>query len=111
MSTTHASTPGFYTARTSGYSRFGGKPVPEDGAKGSVLAIYAIYSHSYKFTETSRDQSGAFQLSVCRFEDFLPEYYNSLTEEDLAAREAWIDANTPEDSIALPQTLKDDDME
>lgn len=111
LSTTHASTPGFYTARTSGYSRFGGKPVPEDGAKGSVLAIYAIYSHSYKFTETSRDQSGAFQLSVCRFEDFLPEYYNSLTEEDLAAREAWIDANTPEDSIALPQTLKDDDME
>ena len=111
LSTTHASTPGFYTARTSGYSRFAGKPVPEDGATGSVLAIYAIYSHSYNFSETSRDQSAAFQLSTCRFEDFLPEYYNSLTEEDIAAREAWIDANTPEDSIALPQTLKDDDME
>ena len=48
---------------------------------------------------------------ICRFQDFLPEYYNSLTEEGLAEREAWIDANTPEDSIALPQTLKDDDME
>lgn len=111
LSSTHASTPGFYTARTSGYSRFAGKPVPEDGAKGSVLAIYAIYSHSYNFNETSRDQSGAFQLSVCRFQDFLPEYYNSLTDEQLAEREAWIEANTPEDSIALPQTLKDDDME
>ena len=111
LNTTHASTPGFYTARTSGYSRFAGKPVPENGATGSVLAIYAIYSHSYNFSETSRDQSAAFQLSTCRFQDFLPEYYNSLTEEDLAEREAWIDANTPEDSIALPQTLKDDDME
>ena len=111
MSSTHCSTPGFYTARTSGYSRFGNNFVPEDGATGSLLAIYAIYSHSYNFNQTTKDQSGAFQLSVCRFEDFLPEYYNSLTEEDLAAREAWIDANTPEDSIALPQTLKDDDME
>lgn len=110
MSTTHASCPGFYTARTSGYSRFGNNVVPEDGAKGSILAIYAIYSHSYNFSKTG-DQSGAFQLSTCRFQDFLPEYYSSLTAEQLAAREAWVEANTPQESIDLPQTLKDDDME
>ena len=111
LSTTHASTPGFYTARTSGYSRYTGKVVPENGSTGSVLAIYAIYSHSYNFNESSRDQSGAFQLTTCRFQDFLPEYYNSLSSSQLAAREAWIDANTPQESIVLPQTLKDDDME
>jgi hypothetical protein len=111
LSTTHASTPGFYTARTSGYSRFGNKVVPENGATGSVLAIYAIYSHSYNFNQTTSDQSGAFQLSVSRFQDFMPEYYNSLTEEQMAAREAWVKENTPQDSIDLPQTLKDDDME
>ena len=111
MSSTHCSTPGFYTARTSGYSRFGGNFVPEDGATGSLLAIYAIYSHSYNFNQTTKDQSGAFQLTANRFQDFLPEYYNSLTEEQIAARNAWIEANTPEESIALPQTLKDDDME
>ena len=110
LSTTHASTPGFYTARTSGYSRFANRVVPQDGATGSVLAIYAIYSHSYNFSKTN-DQSAAFQLSTCRFQDFLPEYYNSLTDDKLAAWESWIDANTPEDSVALPQTLKDDDME
>ena len=111
MSSTHCSTPGFYTARTSGYSRFGGNFVPEDGATGSLLAIYAIYSHSYNFNQTTKDQSGAFQLTANRFQDFLPEYYNSLTEEQIAARNAWIEANTPEESIALPQTLKDDDMD
>ena len=111
MSSTHCSTPGFYTARTSGYSRFGGNFVPEDGATGSLLAIYAIYSHSYNFNQTTKDQSGAFQLTANRFQDFLPEYYNSLTEEQIAARNAWIEANTPQDSIDLPQTLKDDDME
>ena len=111
LSTTHASTPGFYTARTSGYSRFGNNVVPADGAKGSVLAIYAIYSHSYNFSKTTTDQSGAFQLTTCRFQDFLPEYYSSLTAEQLAEREAWIDANTPAESIDLPQTLKDDDMD
>ena len=111
MSSTHCSTPGFYTARTSGYSRFGGNFVPEDGATGSLLAIYAIYSHSYNFNQTTKDQSGAFQLTANRFQDFLPEYYNSLTEEQIAARNAWVEANTPQDSIDLPQTLKDDDME
>ena len=111
MSSTHCSTPGFYTARTSGYSRFGGNFVPEDGATGSLLAIYAIYSHSYNFNQTTKDQSGAFQLTANRFQDFLPEYYNSLTEEQIAARNAWVEANTPEESIALPQTLKDDDMD
>ena len=111
MSSTHASTPGFYTARTSGYSRFGGNVAPEDGAKGSLLAIYAIYSHSYNFSQTTKDQSGAFQLTASRFQDFLPEYYNSLTEEQLEARQAWVEANTPQESIDLPQTLKDDDME
>ena len=111
MSTTHASTPGFYTARTSGYSRFGNNFVPENGAQGSLLAIYAIYSHSYNFSKTTTDQSGAFQLTTCRFDDFLPEYYNNLTEADKAAREAWIAENTPQESIDLPQTLKDDDMD
>ena len=111
MSSTHCSTPGFYTARTSGYSRFGNNFVPEDGATGSLLAIYAIYSHSYNFNQTTKDQSGAFQLTTNRFQDFLPEYYSSLTEEQIAARNAWIEANTPQESIALPQTLKDDDMD
>ena len=111
MNNTHCSTPGFYTARTSGYSRFGNNFVPEDGATGSLLAIYAIYSHSYNFNQTTKDQSGAFQLTTNRFQDFLPEYYSSLTEEQVAARNAWIEANTPEESIALPQTLKDDDMD
>jgi hypothetical protein len=123
LSTTHGSTPGFYTARTSGYSRFGSKPVPEDGAKGSVLAIYAIYSHSYNFSLINEktgaektiseftDHSAAFQISACRFDDFLPEYYRTLNGDKLANWESWIDANTPQDSIDLPQTLKDDDME
>lgn len=111
ISTTHASTPGFYTARTSGYSRFGNNFVPENGAQGSLLAIYAIYSHSYNFSKTTTDQSGAFQLTTCRFDDFLPEYYGSLTEEQIAARKAWIEENTPAESIDLPQTLKDDDMD
>ena len=81
MSTTHASTPGFYTARTSGYSRFGNNVVPKNGATGSVLAIYAIYSHSYNFTKTTTDQSGAFQISACRFQDVRPEYYSEQSHE------------------------------
>jgi hypothetical protein len=84
--------------------------VPENGATGSVLAIYTIYSHSYNFSKTG-DQSAAFQISACRFDDFLPEYYSTLNGDKLADWESWIDANTPQDSIDLPQTLKDDDME
>ena len=114
LSTTHASTPGFYTARTSGYSRYTGNVAPYDGAKGSVLAIYAIYSHSYNFSKTDTDQAGAFQLTTNRFQDFLPEFYGATDEASVAKMEAWkqwIEDNTPAESIDLPQTLKDDDME
>ena len=46
----YTSDPGIYSVRTSGYSQFAMRPVPKDGAVGTVLGIYAIYSKKSTFT-------------------------------------------------------------
>ena len=99
---------GIYTVRTSGYSRFAGKPVPADGTVGDVLAIYTIYADRSSFKGGANDYA-TYQLSISRFRDFMPDYYNNLTEKQLEELEQWIADNTPEDSITLPQQINDDD--
>ena len=75
---------------------------------GDVLAIYTIYADKSSFKGGASDYA-TYQLSISRFRDFMPEYYNNLTEEKLAELEQWIADNTPEDSIELPQQINDDD--
>lgn len=56
---------GVYVVRSSGYSRFAGKPVVRDGAKGDILAIFGIYSKSWTYPY------GAYQLTVSRYQDIM----------------------------------------
>ena len=54
---------GVYVVRSSGYSRFAGRPVPRDGAEADITAIYGVYGKSqYNMT---------FQLTVNKFEDMV----------------------------------------
>ena len=64
------STPGIYTVRSSGYSRFAGRPVPRDGAKADITAIYGIYSQRSDYSGTSDDWA-SYQLTVNRLEDMV----------------------------------------
>ena len=58
-----ANEPGVYTVRSSGYSRFAGRPVPRDGARADITAIYGVYGTRYGY-ET-------YQLTVNNFEDMV----------------------------------------
>lgn len=52
---------GVYAVRSSGYSRFAGRPVPRDGAEATITAIYGVYGRS--------QNDMTFQLTVNNFED------------------------------------------
>lgn len=103
---------GVYVVRTSGYSRYAGKYVPMDGAKGSIMAIYSIYS---KYVNATGSSYETYQLTPCRFQDLLPEYYGA---EDYPIKEAkvaeWAKPVSeggviPDSSYDRPQTINEDD--
>lgn len=82
----YTSDPGVYSIRTSGYSQFAMQPIPKDGAVGTVLGIYAIYSKQSTFTGGERDYA-QYQISVSRLEDLDFKAEDLLTEaeaDDLA---------------------------
>lgn len=97
----YTSDPGVYSLRTSGYSRFASKPVPQDGTEGTVLGIFSIYAEQSSFTGGSRDYA-QYQITVNRIEDL------DFPEESLLTEE-WIEANTPASSYTPP--IKDDSGE
>lgn len=106
---------GIYIVRTSGYSRYAGKYVPRDGATGSILAIYSIYSKQSTYQGGDRDYA-AYQLTPCRFGDILPEYYSKMTEEDEKEMAQWAlpvsQGGAIDDlSFELPQSITEDDAE
>lgn len=70
--------PGNYVVRTSGYARFAGKPIVRDGAKGHILANYAIYCKYWADYAT-------YQLTVNRFEDIIFEEDAFLTPGEVYA--------------------------
>lgn len=80
---------GVYSIRTSGYSRFAMKPIPQDGTKGNVLGIYGIYSKSPTYPYRQ------WQITVNRIEDL------DFPEESLLTQQ-WIDHNTPAASYDPP---------
>lgn len=61
--TVYCTTPGVYVVRSSGYSRFAGRPVPRDGAQADITAIYGVYGTNYG--------SETYQLTVNNFEDMV----------------------------------------
>ena len=104
---------GVYVVRTSGYSKYAGKYVPMDGARGTITAIYTIYSKQVKSGSSSSYET--YQLNPCRFEDILPEYYGAA---DYAEKEAimakWAKPVSeggviPDSSFARPQTINEED--
>lgn len=90
----HSSEIGTYSVRTSGYSRFGMRPIPKDGTVGNVLGIYAIYAQQSDFSGSTNDY-GQYQITVSRYADL--EF-----PEDSLLSEEWIVAHTPEDSYTPP---------
>ena len=80
--------------RTSGYSRFAMKPIPQDGAVGNVLGLFAVYSKESTYSGGSRDYA-QYQITVSRIEDL------DFKAEDLLSEE-WIEANTPAESYDPP---------
>lgn len=104
----YTSDAGIYTVRNSGYSRFAGNIVPDDGTVGDVLAIYTIYADRSSFKGGAGDYA-TYQLSISRFRDFMPEFYNNLSEEELLKKELWVETHTPAESLSLPQQINDDD--
>ena len=102
---------GTYVVRTSGYSKYAGQYVPMDGTKGTITAIYTIYSKMVKATGSSYE---TYQLNPCRFQDILPEYYGAA---DYAQKEAkvaeWAKPVSeggviPDSSFARPQTINEE---
>ena len=83
-----------------------------DGTKGTITAIYTIYSKMVKATGSSYE---TYQLNPCRFQDILPEYYGAA---DYAQKEAkvaeWAKPVSeggviPDSSFARPQTINEED--
>lgn len=81
---------GVYVVRTSGYARFAGKPIVNDGQKVDILghlAIYAKYWASY----------ATYQITVNRFEDIMikaedaefPYITEPMMNEDVYARNGY----------------------
>ena len=59
--TVYCNNPGVYIVRSSGYSRFAGRPVPRDGAEATITAIYGVYGKTADVA--------TYQLTVNKFED------------------------------------------
>lgn len=66
----YTSHPGIYIVRSSGYSRFAGRPVPRDGAEATITAIYCIYSQRSDYSGGANDYA-TYQLTVNSFEDMV----------------------------------------
>ena len=105
---------GMYVVRTSGYSKYASQYVPMDGAKGTITAIYTIYSKQVKDSGSSYE---TYQLNPCRFGDILPEYYGA---DDYAEKEAimaeWAKpvsqgGKIPDSSFSRPESLNEDESE
>ena len=64
------STPGIYSVRSSGYSRFAGRSVPRDGAKADITGFYGIYAQRSDYSGTADDYA-TYQLTVSSFEDMV----------------------------------------
>ncbi len=109
---------GVYVVRTSGYSRFAGKPVVRDGAKGDILAIFGIYSKSWTYPY------GAYQLTVSRYQDIMFAQSDYLTDDEVLANTPngypgnVPDASLPnggydaaQDSYFTPSTADDEEYE
>lgn len=90
----YTSEKGVYSVRTSGFSKFATAPIPEDGAVGNVLGLYAIYSQQSNFQGGSGDFA-QYQISVNALDDLQFAKESLLTEE-------WINANTPASSLNPP---------
>lgn len=105
----YTSDPGVYSIRTSGYSQFAMKPIPKDGAVGTVLGIYAIYSKQSTFTGGARDYA-QYQISVSRLEDldFKEEDLLTDAEADELARWAYKEGYAAYDPFDPP--VKNDPM-
>ena len=105
----YTSDPGVYSIRTSGYSQFAMQPIPKDGAVGTVLGIYAIYSKQSTFTGGERDYA-QYQISVSRLEDldFKAEDLLTETEADDLARWAYSQGYAEYDPFNPP--VKNDPM-
>ena len=105
----YTSDPGVYSIRTSGYSQFAMQPIPKDGAVGTVLGIYAIYSKQSTFTGGERDYA-QYQISVSRLEDldFKAEDLLTETEADDLARWAYSEGYATYDPFNPP--VKNDPM-
>ena len=84
----YTSDPGIYSVRTSGYSQFAMRPVPKDGAVGTVLGIYAIYSKKSTFTGGENDWA-QYQISISRIEDLDFNEEDLLTETEADALARW----------------------
>lgn len=85
---------GAFSLRTSGYSRFSGRTVLRNGAKGNLLALYSIYSKSWTYSY------GAYQLATSRYEDILFDKNDFLTSEQ-------VEAMTPQGSTDASYSMID----
>lgn len=92
---------GVYSVRTSAYSRFGTKPVPNDGTVVNVLGLFAIYAQQSTFAGNADDYA-QYQITLNRYKDL-------ECPEDSLLDPAWIEANTPDDSYNPP--IADDTVE
>ncbi len=103
--------PGVYVVRTSGYSRYAGQYVPMDKVRGTITAIYSIYSK-----DVDRGYE-TYQLTPCRFEDILPEYYGAADYAEKEKRVAeWAKPVSeggviPDSSFTRPASLNEDEGE
>ena len=107
--TTYLSDPGVYSVRTSGYSQFAMKPIPKDGAVGTVLGIYAIYSRESSFTGGSSDQA-QYQISVSRLEDHDFKAEDLLTEAEADELARWAYKNGYAEYDPFNPPVKNDPM-
>lgn len=82
--THYTSDAGIYVVRSSGYSRFAGKPVLRDGATGDITAIYAIYSQQSTYRGGSSDYA-TYQLSLNTIDDMNFAESDYLTEAEAEA--------------------------
>ncbi len=74
---------GVYMVRTSGYSQFAGRNTVRNGAQGSILGLFAIYSKRSDYKGGSYDYA-TYQISVSRYSDifFAPQDYLTDGEAD-----------------------------
>lgn len=107
--TTYLSDPGVYSVRTSGYSQFAMKPIPKDGAVGTVLGIYAIYSRESSFTGGSSDRA-QYQISVSRLEDLDFKAEDLLTEAEADELARWAYKNGYAEYDPFNPPVKNDPM-